>query len=209
MDKNPFTLSRSDAYLGVLIDDLVTKGTPEPYRMFTSRAEHRLVLRHDNADLRLTPLAREAGVIDDHRWQCFEQKALSLERLRLFCATTTFDGMRINIWLKRPENNPSRLPAIIRAGFDDELWESVETELKYAGYIARQEIEIEKLRLREDNPIPTDIDFDTVPSLRPESRQKLTKVRPETFGQASRISGVTPADVAILSIFLRNPTRRM
>ena len=201
--KPPITVSRADAYIGVLIDDLVTKGTPEPYRMFTSRAEHRLVLRHDNADLRLTPLARQAGLIDDRRWQHFGEKTKTLERLRLFCASTSFEGMRINVWLKRPENSPSILPTAIRAGFDIELWESVETECKYAGYISRQEIEIEKLRLREDNLIPATLDFAKVPSLRPESRQKFAKARPETLGQASRISGVTPADIAILSIFLR------
>ena len=203
--KPPFTLSRSDAYLGVLIDDLVTKGTPEPYRMFTSRAEHRLLLRHDNADLRLTALAREAGLIDDHRWQRFQEKTETLDRLRKFCTSTAFDGMRINQWLKRPENLAAALPESIRAGFQEQLWEAVEVEFKYAGYISRQEIDIEKLRLREDKRIPADLDFSMVPSLRPESRQKLAEIRPETLGQAGRISGVTPADVAILSVYLQNP----
>ncbi len=204
LGKAPFTLSRSDAYIGVLIDDLVTKGTPEPYRMFTSRAEHRLLLRHDNADLRLTRLARATGLIDDHRWLRFQEKEAALEQLRTFCKATSFDGMRINQWLKRPENSATALPESIRAGFPGDLWESVEIDLKYAGYISRQEIDIEKLRLREDKRIPSDIDFAAVPSLRPESRQKLTKIRPETLGQAARISGVTPADVAILSVFLQS-----
>ena len=202
--KPPFTLSRADAYIGVLIDDLVTKGTPEPYRMFTSRAEHRLLLRHDNADLRLTRLAHEIGLIDDLRWQRFQEKSAMLENLRHFCTSTAFDGMRINQWLKRPENAASDLPDSIRSGFGTDLWESVEIDFKYAGYISRQEIEIEKLRLREDKRIPADIDFDAVPSLRPESRQKFAKIRPETLGQAARISGVTPADVAILSVFLQS-----
>ena len=205
LGKPPFTLTRSDAYLGVLIDDLVTKGTPEPYRMFTSRAEHRLLLRHDNADQRLTPLARDAGLIDDQRWQRFQEKVAALEKLRQFCAATVFDGMRINQWLKRPDNSADALPAAIRDGFHEELWDSVEVDVKYAGYISRQEIEIEKLRLHEDKRIPTDLDFAAVPSLRPESRQKLAQIRPETLGQAGRISGVTPADVAILSVFLKNP----
>ncbi|MEO7319030.1 MAG: FAD-dependent oxidoreductase, partial [Chthoniobacteraceae bacterium] len=204
LGKPAFTLSRADAYLGVLIDDLVTKGTPEPYRMFTSRAEHRLLLRHDNADLRLTPLAREAGLIDDHRWQRFQEKTATLHQLRKFCTGTAYDGMRVHHWLKRPENTAASLPESVRAGFHEELWETVEVEYKYAGYISRQEIEIEKFRLREDKRIPADIDFDTVPSLRPESRQKLAKIRPETLGQAGRISGVTPADVAILSVFLKS-----
>ena len=204
LGKASFTLSRSDAYIGVLIDDLVTKGTPEPYRMFTSRAEHRLLLRHDNADLRLTGLAREAGLIDDHRWQRFQEKEAALDQLRKLCAETAFDRMRINQWLKRPENATTALPESIRAGFSEDLWESIEIDLKYAGYISRQEIEIEKLRLREDKRIPADLDFAAVPSLRPESRQKLTKIRPETLGQAARISGVTPADVAILSVYLQS-----
>ena len=113
--------------------------------------------------------------------------------------------MRVHQWLKRPENTAAALPESVRAGFHEELWDSVEVEYKYAGYISRQEIDIEKLRLREDKRIPADIDFDAVPSLRPESRQKLAKIRPETLGQAGRISGVTPADVAILSVFLKNP----
>ncbi len=203
LGKPPFSLSRSDAYIGVLIDDLVTKGTPEPYRMFTSRAEHRLLLRHDNADLRLTPLARAAGLIDDTRWQRFQEKTRSLEQLRQHCAATPFDGTKLAQWLKRPDNSAASLPDSIRGEFSAELWESVEIDIKYAGYIARQEADIEKLRDREDKRIPADIDFNAVPSLRPESRQKLTKVRPETLGQAARISGVTPADVAILSIYIQ------
>ena len=203
LQKPPLTLSRSDAYIGVLIDDLVTKGTPEPYRMFTSRAEHRLLLRHDNADLRLTPLAQAAGLIDHTRWQRFQEKTRSLEQLRQHCAATPFDGAKLAHWLKRPNNSAASLPESIRADFPAELWESVEIDIKYAGYIARQEADIEKLRDREDKRIPADIDFNAVPSLRPESRQKLTKVRPETLGQAARISGVTPADVAILSIYIQ------
>ena len=203
LGKPPFVLSRSDAYIGVLIDDLVTKGTPEPYRMFTSRAEHRLLLRHDNADHRLTRLARDAGLIDGLRWQRFQEKAARLEELRTFCATTPFEGIKIAQWLKRPDNNPTALPPSMLVDFPAALWESVEIDFKYAGYIARQEADIEKLRDREDKRIPNDIDFESVPSLRAESRQKLAKVRPETLGQAARISGVTPADVAILSVFLQ------
>ena len=203
LDKPALGLSRSDAYIGVLIDDLVTKGTPEPYRMFTSRAEHRLLLRHDNADLRLTPLAHVAGLIDNHRWQRFQQKTASLDQLRTYCATTPFDGIKIAKWLKRPDNVATSLPKTILAHFTAELWEAVEIDLKYAGYIMRQEADIERLRDREDKRIPRDLDFNAVPSLRTESRQKLAKVRPETLGQAARISGVTPADVAILSVWLQ------
>ena len=203
LGKSPVSLARSDAYIGVLIDDLVTKGTPEPYRMFTSRAEHRLLLRHDNADLRLTKIGHEAGLIDATRWQRFQEKTRSLDQLRRHCTTAAFDGTKLAQWLKRPDNSSASLPESIRAGFPAELWESVEIDIKYAGYIARQEADIEKLRDREDKRIPIDIDFNAVPSLRPESRQKLTKLRPETLGQAARISGVTPADVAILSIYIQ------
>ena len=203
LGKPAFVLSRSDAYIGVLIDDLVTKGTPEPYRMFTSRAEHRLLLRHDNADHRLTPLAHVAGLIDTQRWQRFQEKTARLDQLRTYCATAAFDGLKIAQWLKRPDNAATSLPKEVLADFPAELWESIEIDLKYAGYIARQEADIERLRDREDKRIPPDIDFDAVPSLRSESRQKLAKVRPETLGQAARISGVTPADVAILSVWLQ------
>ena len=183
--------------------ELLAGGLPEPYRMFTSRAEHRLLLRHDNADLRLTPLAHAAGLIDESRWQRFQEKTRSLDQLRQHCAATAYDGTKLAQWLKRPDNSASSLPDSIRTGFSADLWESAEIDIKYAGYIARQESDIEKLRSREDKRIPIDIDFNAVPSLRPESRQKLTKVRPETLGQAARISGVTPADVAILSIYIQ------
>jgi tRNA uridine 5-carboxymethylaminomethyl modification enzyme len=201
----PFTLARSEAYIGVLIDDLVTKGTPEPYRMFTSRAEHRLLLRQDNADLRLTPLGRAAGLIDDLRWRRFQEKSAALERLRTHCTAASHDGLRLAQWLKRPENSFESLPEPARAGFPAELWESVEIDLKYAGYIARQEIEIEKLRGREEKRIPPQIDFLGIPGLRAETRLKLAKIRPETLGQAARISGITPADVALLSVYLQKP----
>ena len=167
------------------------------------RSEHRLLLRHDNADLRLTKIGHEAGLIDATRWQRFQEKTRSLDQLRQHCTTTAFDGTKLAQWLKRPDNSAASLPESIRVGFPAELWESVEIDIKYAGYIARQETDIEKLRAREDKRIPIDIDFNAVPSLRPESRQKLTKIRPETLGQAARISGVTPADVAILSIYIQ------
>jgi tRNA uridine 5-carboxymethylaminomethyl modification enzyme len=203
--KPPFLLARWEAYIGVLIDDLVTKGVSEPYRMFTSRAEHRLLLRHDNADVRLTPLAHSAGLIDTHRDQNVRQKMAELQRLQEFVGITTFDGIRIDLWLKRPENVVPKLPADIRAKFAPELWQSIETDLKYAGYIARQHIAVEKQRMFEGKRIPSDFDYSRISGLRTESRQKLAKIRPETLGQASRISGVTPADVALLSIVMHRP----
>lgn len=204
-ERSPFLLARWQAYIGVLIDDLVTKGVSEPYRMFTSRAEHRLLLRHDNADVRLTPLAHCVGLVDTHRNRNVQEKIAELQRLQDFVGRTNFDGVRIDLWLKRPENAVGKLPADIRAHFAPELWQSVEVDLKYAGYIARQHAGVEKQRTFEGKRIPNDFDYSHISGLRTESRQKLAKVRPETLGQASRISGVTPADVALLSIVMHRP----
>ena len=198
--KYPFVLSRADAYIGVLIDDLVTLGTLEPYRMFTSRAEHRLILRQDNADLRLTPLAQRHGLIDFDRWKKLESKQNDLERLRQYVSSVAFDGVKIAHWLCRPHNTYTALPGALRAGFDSAIWESVEVDLKYAGYISRQEASIEKLRRSDEKLIPARIDYASISGLRVEARQKLEMVRPETIGHAARISGVTPADLALLSV---------
>ncbi len=202
LGRKPLILSRSDAYIGVLVDDLVTKGTPEPYRMFTSRAEHRLLLRHDNADFRLTPIAREYGLADDFRWQKTQEKMNALAQLRRFADLTAHDGIRLSAWLKRPENNPEKLPNSLRTGYSDTLWEILETELKYEGYILRQNIAIERLARQEGRRIPSGFDFLSVRGLRHEARQKLDAIRPTTIGQAGRISGVTPADLALLSVKL-------
>ena len=199
------TLSRADAYIGVLIDDLVTQGTSEPYRMFTSRAEHRLILRHDNADLRLTPIAHRHGLVSSERWEKVSRKIHGLNDLRIFADASTRDGIRLAHWLKRPENSFSQIPAAERERFPAELWEQLETDLKYAGYIARQHSVIQRLRSEDDKRIPATLDYALVRGLRTETRQKLAEVRPETLGQAARISGVTPADVALLSIVLQKP----
>ncbi len=197
-----FVLSRADAYIGVLIDDLVTKGTPEPYRMFTSRAEHRLILRHDNADLRLTPIGRKHGLVDDARWKRTQDKQDSLKQLRKFADTTSHDGLRLSSWLKRPENTPSRLPISVRAHYPDALWDTLETELKYEGYILRQNVAVERLSREEARPIPVDFNFESIRGLRHEAKQTLATIRPVTLGQAARLSGVTPADIALLAVKL-------
>ncbi|MGB8169428.1 MAG: tRNA uridine-5-carboxymethylaminomethyl(34) synthesis enzyme MnmG [Chthoniobacteraceae bacterium] len=203
----PFTLSRADAYIGVLIDDLVTKGTPEPYRMFTSRAEHRLLLRQDNADLRLTPLAHAHGLVDAERWEKVCNRQSDLVRLAEFAKTTRFDDVSLNRWLRRPDNFAADLPAEILAPFDPAHWQALEIDLKYEGYIARQETAVERLRASDDKPIPPALNYDSIVSLRVEARQKLAKVRPETIGQASRISGITPADLALISVVIQRSSR--
>jgi tRNA uridine 5-carboxymethylaminomethyl modification enzyme len=203
LGKAAFTLSRADAYIGVLIDDLVTKGTPEPYRMFTSRAEHRLLLRHDNADLRLTPLAHIHGLVDADRHAKVLARQADLERLHEFADTTRHDGITVTQWLRRPDNFNPALPAAIRSQFTPGHWDAFEIDLKYAGYIARQEIAVERLQSSEAKRIPPWISYEAMNGLRIETRQKLAQIRPETLGQAARISGVTPADLALLAIIIQ------
>ena len=200
--KAPLVLSRSDAYLGVLVDDLVTKGTPEPYRMFTSRAEHRLLLRHDNADFRLTPIGHELGLVDDERWQKTKQKVADLACLKQYAEQASYEGIKIAAWLKRPDNFAVNLPASVRIGHRYELWEALEVDLKYAGYIFRQNIAIDRLKRQDDKRIPSGLDFLSIRGLRVEAQHKLAAIQPGTLGQAARISGVTPADLALLSVWM-------
>ena len=202
LGRPPLYLSRADAYIGVLIDDLVTKGTIEPYRMFTSRAEHRLILRQDNADLRLTPIGKAAGLVSGSRWEKVQAKLADLERLRSYAKTTRYGEVSVAQWIRRPENTTDQLPQEIRGDFAGDRWESLEIELKYAGYITRQEVAIEKLRGTDAKRIPQKTDFIHLPGLREEARQKFALVRPETLGQASRISGITPSDIALLAVYL-------
>ena len=240
-DRAPWHPQRSESYLGVLIDDLITQGTREPYRMFTSRAEHRLLLREDNADLRLTPGARQRGLIDDARWALFESKRAAadaevarLEAAWLRPADITGWAMRVLgaplareisafELLRRPEvdyddllalqdqlsasdTNPFAAPAPL-AALDDrlprEVRAQVEVRAKYAGYIERQQLEIERSRRNEDTSLPQDLDYGRVAGLSHEVRQKLADVRPSTLGQAARVPGVTPAAISILLIHLK------
>jgi tRNA uridine 5-carboxymethylaminomethyl modification enzyme len=202
LGRPPFTLARHEAYIGVLIDDLVTRGTPEPYRMFTSRAEYRLLLRQDNADLRLTARGIEAGLVCSRRQPRFEEKVRRLEELAALARELRFDGISLESWLKRPENLARNLPTALYGRFSPEIWEVTQTDLKYAGYIRREEERIARTARQESRPIPGWVDYSRISGLRVEATQKLSKTRPETLGQAARISGVTPADVALLAIWV-------
>ena len=228
-DEAPWTPSRSEAYLGVLVDDLITRGAPEPYRMFTSRAEHRLLLREDNADLRLTEMGRSMGLVDDERWTffCRKREAAETEVRRL--STTRLKGVSAFDLLRRPEVDYAGLPALAAAAgedigtafaaadpmphlaaLDDRLPEAVrlqvEVRAKYSGYIERQQDEIERQRKSEETPLPGDLDYSTVAGLSNEVRQRLAAARPDTLGQASRLPGVTPAAVSVLLVHLKRRT---
>ena len=228
-DEAPWTPSRSEAYLGVLVDDLITRGAPEPYRMFTSRAEHRLLLREDNADLRLTEMGRSMGLVDDERWTffCRKREAAETEVRRL--STTRLKGVSAFDLLRRPEVDYAGLPALAAAAgedigtafdaadpmphlaaLDDRLPEAVrlqvEVRAKYSGYIERQQDEIEQQRKSEETPLPGDLDYSTVAGLSNEVRQRLAAARPDTLGQASRLPGVTPAAVSVLLVHLKRRT---
>ena len=199
---DPVILRRDQAYIGVLIDDLVTKGTIEPYRMFTSRAEYRLVLRQDNADLRLSQLGYEIGLLPERNYlqvvakrEAVEHELGRLERTRAGAGT-------LLQWLRRPEIRYNDLPNKMNK-LDPAVVQQVEIAAKYAGYIARQQAELTRFKELEAKQIPPGFDYLTVPSLRAEARQKLMQLRPASIGQASRISGVSPSDISILLVWLK------
>ena len=198
-----FILRRDQAYIGVMIDDLVTKGTTEPYRMFTSRAEYRLLLRQDNADTRLTPLAIANGLVTGARANRVQEKIQQLKKATETIPTITHEGVKLDHWFRRSENSWNQLPEQIIQKAPLHLWELLETDFKYAGHLQRQQMQIERLQRMEDKRIPDSFDYSKVSGLKAEARHHLTTIAPSTIGQASRISGITPADIAILAIAMR------
>jgi tRNA uridine 5-carboxymethylaminomethyl modification enzyme len=202
-NKPAFVLSRKEAYIGVLVDDLITYGTDEPYRMFTSRAEERLSLRHDNADQRLTGCGFDVGLVDPDRHAVFQAKMKALDELRQKIRTIVVDGKPLASSLKMPEVTYQSLPADIRAIAPAELWELVETDIKYEGYVQRQAVQNARVHRDRGRPIPADLDYDKIAGLRSETRQKLSAIRPPSLGHAAQVSGITPADISIISIWLQ------
>ncbi|HHT9120729.1 MAG TPA: tRNA uridine-5-carboxymethylaminomethyl(34) synthesis enzyme MnmG, partial [Candidatus Hypogeohydataceae bacterium YC41] len=201
-----FVLDRSEAYIGVLIDDLVTKGTLEPYRMFTSRAEYRLILRQDNADRRLMKYGYKFGLISQGQWKALEEKESLIDWTRAYLQNTLYEGQALEKLLRRPEVDFFELltidPFLREKALPEEVKEQVEIEVKYEGYIQRQMAQVEKFKKMESWRFPTWLDYQSIPELRKEARQKLVQIRPASLGQASRISGVSPADISILMIYL-------
>jgi tRNA uridine 5-carboxymethylaminomethyl modification enzyme len=218
-----FVLDRSQAYIGVLIDDLVTKGVDEPYRMFTSRAEYRLLLRHDNADRRLTPLGREVGSVSEAEWTRFQSKERGIAELFAHLREHKHAGDTLERWLRRTDvdwedlcemrpdlgewssavdpPHPGPLPK--RGEREWAVVEQVVLECKYAGYVGRQAEQVERFQKMENRAIPANFDYAAIPQLRFEAREKLSKIRPANIGQAGRVSGITPADLAVLLLYLR------
>lgn len=203
----PLILRRDEAYIGVMIDDLITRGTDEPYRMFTSRAEMRLLLRQDNADLRLSEQAARIGLLSEERGAAASARRQAIESGIELTHRVKLEGISLNLWLRRPENDWRQLPPEVAGLLAPELWEPVSIEVIFASHIDRMRLSAERLQRQEDKRIPEHIDYDAIPALKTEARQRFNRVRPATVGQAARIPGITPADIALLLVWLKKGAR--
>ncbi len=204
-----FILGRDEAYLGVMIDDLVTRGCTEPYRMFTSRAEYRLLLRQDNADIRLTPKAAAIGLAGGERVRRVEEKLAALEKAGPWVRQVVHEGLKLDQWFRRNENSWEMLPDSLKKEFHVELWPLLETDFKYEGHLGRQRQQIDRMARQENRRIPGNLDYTGIRGLKREAQIRFSEVRPATLGQAGRIPGITPADVAMLVVWLEKMEREV